>query len=74
MPKEKNLPPITLEMTVLDIVSCFEATEEVFKSYDAQAGECICCNSLFEPLKTVIERYGLDGNRFLTELLAKIRD
>ena len=74
MPEKKNPPPITPEMTVLDIVSRFEATEKVFKRYDAQAGECICCNSLFEPLKTVIERYGLDGNRFLTELLAKIRN
>jgi len=72
MPEKKSSLTITPEMTVLDIVSRFEATEEVFKSYDAQAGECICCNSLFEPLKTVIEKYGLDGNRLLSELLTKI--
>ena len=74
MPEEKSSPPIIPEMTVLDIVSRFEATEEIFKSYDAQAGECICCNSLFEPLKAVIKKYGLDENKLLADLLAKVRD
>lgn len=64
---EKSIHP---EMTVLEVVSRFRQTQEVFKTYDAQAGECICCQSLFESLKDVAEKYGLDLNRFLSDLNA----
>lgn len=55
-------------MTVLDIVSRYRSTEAVFKKYDALAGECICCNALFEPLKTVAARYGLDLGQLIRDL------
>ncbi len=55
-------------MTVLDIVSTFKATEKIFRKWDKKAGECICCNALFDPLEVVAERYGLE----LPELLADL--
>ena len=59
---------ISLDMTVLDIVSAYPHTEETFKSYDAQAGECICCQMLFEPLAKVVEKYQIDHKEFLAKL------
>ncbi|HAR34556.1 MAG TPA: hypothetical protein DCR95_10890 [Desulfobacter sp.] len=47
-------------MTVLDIVSTYSAAQEVFKRWDDRAGECICCNALFESLDAVAEKYNLD--------------
>ena len=55
-------------MTVLDIVSAHPETEAVFKFYDERVGECICCQSLFETLQQVGEKYKLD----LSELLGKL--
>ena len=54
---EKYISP---DMTVLDVVSRYRQTEAVFKSYDHSAGECICCNALFESLSEMAERYGLN--------------
>jgi len=56
------------EMTVLDVVSRYRKTEEVFKQYDKQAGECICCEALFESLQDVAEKYSLDLGKLLAEL------
>jgi len=56
------------EMTVLDIVSTFRPTEAVFKQWDKKAGECICCNALFESLETASERYRLDLLALLDDL------
>ena len=64
-----NKPEITPEMTVLDIVSRYRETEAVFKRYDAVAGECICCNALFDTLKDVADKYRLD----LTEILCALK-
>jgi hypothetical protein len=55
-------------MTVLDIVSTYSAAQEVFKSWDDRAGECICCNALFESLETVAEKYNLDLAALVQEL------
>jgi sugar phosphate isomerase/epimerase len=57
-------------MTVLDVLSRYRKTEQVFKQYDHQAGECICCQALFEPLTNVAARYGLNMEKFLTDLEA----
>ena len=61
---------ITPEMTVLDIVSHYRATEAVFKHYETFAGECICCNALFDTLKNVADRYRIDL-REMTDALKK---
>ncbi len=61
---------ITPAKTVLDIVGQYRQTEAVFKRYDEQAGECICCNALFETLAAVADRYHLD----LAQMLQDIRE
>ena len=68
MPKDR----ITPDMTVLDVVSQFRETVPVFKNYDKLAGECICCESLFETLDDVAHIYGLDLKRFMGDLEAVI--
>ena len=65
--KKKSIHP---EMTVLDVVSRHRKTEAVFKQYDEQAGECICCQALFEPLRNVATKYDLDLKKLITDLEA----
>lgn len=60
----------TPEMTVLDLISSFREAEHTIRSFDEQAGECICCNSLFDSLVDVARKYDLD----LHELMQKIRE
>ena len=66
-------PTIAPDMTILDVVSRYRQTEAVFKRYDEKAGVCLCCQALFDPLKDVAEKYGLDLDQFLAdvELAAK---
>ncbi|MCK5826147.1 MAG: hypothetical protein KAG93_03875 [Desulfuromusa sp.] len=59
---------ITENLAILDIVSTYPETEVVFKSYDANIGECICCECLFDTVQQVAEKYRLD----LSELLKKL--
>lgn len=56
------------EMTVLDVVSRYKKTEAVFKQYDKQAGECICCQALFDPLSKIAVKYGLNLEKLLEDL------
>lgn len=48
------------EMTLLEIVEKYPATQEVFRAYEAQAGHCFLFNDLFATLEKVCEQYGLD--------------
>jgi hypothetical protein len=64
----ENMGQIRPEMTVLDVVYKYRQTEAVFKQYDQQAGECICCQALFESLQDVAARYNLDLKELLTDL------
>jgi hypothetical protein len=64
----ENMGQIRPEMTVLDVVYKYRQTEAVFKQYDQQAGECICCQALFESLQDVAARYNLDLEELLTDL------
>lgn len=61
---------IVPEMTVLDIVHRHRAAEAVFKAWDSRAGECICCRALFDTVRQVADRYGLDLERLMAELNA----
>jgi len=63
---------ISPEMTVLDILNRYRHTEAVFRRYDEKAGECICCNALFEPLKNLPARYDLNLDNLLEELEASL--
>jgi len=69
-----NNTKITLDpaITVLDLVSRYRETETVFKRYDKTVGECICCQSLFESLEDVAQKYGLDLGTFLVDLETSI--
>ena len=58
------------EMTVLDVICKYRQTEPVFKKYDKQTGECICCQALFEPIRNVAAKYGLNLERFVADLEA----
>lgn len=55
-------------MTVLDVVSANNATQEVFKRYDFLAKECICCNCLFESLEHMAAKYGINLEELLRDL------
>ena len=55
-------------MTLLDIVSEYEETIAVFSRYDAQAGECLCCNALFMSVAEAAQTYQLDLAALLEEL------
>ncbi len=64
---EKDLP-ISPDMTIVDIVSRYRQTEAVFKQYDERAGVCLCCQALFDPLKEVAHKYGLNLAKLISDL------
>lgn len=59
---------ILADMTVLDIIDEYPETESIFRSYDEQVGECICCQRLFHTVQQVAESYKLDLVDFLKKL------
>lgn len=61
-------PVLRADMTLLDILSEYRETETVFKSYDKLAGECICCNCLFDTLEQMVEKYRFDLAKIQEEL------
>jgi len=63
---------ITPNMTVLEVVDRYRETEAVFKKYDEQVGVCFCCQALFETLKDVSEKYGLNLEQILSDIESAI--
>ncbi len=59
---------ITLDHAILDVVEKHPAIQAVLERYDQQASECICCNSLFETIGEVAEKYGIDLQSFLEDI------
>ena len=59
---------INPEITVLNVINRCWQTETVFKKYDEQTDTCICCESLFGPLKNVAAKHGLVLEELLPEL------
>lgn len=57
------------KMTLLDIMSKWEKTEKIIKSYDETAKTCICCNNLFDTLEEVCIKYEIPQE----EIIAKIK-
>ena len=55
-------------MTILDTIYAYADTKVVFKKYDEAAGECICCCSLFLPIRSVADKYHLDLTLLFSEL------
>lgn len=66
--KPKKGQRITADMTVLDIVNRYRNTESIFKKYDEQTDECICCQALFDSLRDVADRYKLNLDQLLLDL------
>lgn len=56
------------EMTVIDTIYAYADTQIVFKKHDEAAGECICCCSLFLPIRSVAAKYHLDLTLLISEL------
>ncbi|EMS81406.1 MULTISPECIES: hypothetical protein [Desulfotignum] len=65
---EKTDIHIHPDMTILDVVSAHPDTIAVFKSFDEQAGECICCTSLFMTIRDVAKKYDFNLPQFLSTL------
>ncbi|MBN2141411.1 MAG: hypothetical protein PHV85_10620 [Desulfovibrionaceae bacterium] len=61
-------PQIGPHTTVLDAVSRWPSTEEVFRRAGERAGACILCVALFETLGWVAERYELDLDELILDL------
>jgi hypothetical protein len=55
---------ISKDEEVLSVMEQHPATQAVFEGYDAQAGECICCNALFQTIEEVAAKYSLDVEVF----------
>jgi hypothetical protein len=61
---------ITPDKTVLEILSLYRQTEEVFRHYDAAAGVCLCCQALFDSLEEMARKYHLDLPKLMEDLRA----
>lgn len=66
--KKKEGQDISANMTVLEILSEYPETEAVFRSYDERAGECVCCQMLFETVQHIARKYNLELSKLLTKL------
>jgi len=52
----------------LSIVEKYPRTQAIFECYEGQAGECICCNALFQTIAEVAAKYSLDLETFLDDI------
>ena len=59
---------VTRDQEVLVVVEKYPATQAVFEQYDEQAGECICCNALFQTIEEVAAKYSLNLEGFLEDI------
>ncbi len=64
---------INRDMTILDIVSRYGNTVEVFERYNERAGECLCCMALFDTISEVAQRYNIDLADLVSELLVAVK-
>ena len=66
MPEEKD--PITPDMTIVEVLSQYRQTEEVFRSYEGEAKGCLLCHALFDTLAEAAAKYGLNLDRLMNDL------
>lgn len=59
---------VTRDQEVLVVVEKYRATQVVFEQYGEQAGECICCNALFQTIEEVAAKYSLNLEGFLEDI------
>ena len=65
---QREMGRIRSEMKILEVIERHPQTEAVFRKYDQQAGVCLCCQALFEPLGEMAERYHLNLETLLDDL------
>jgi hypothetical protein len=66
--------PVTPGMTLVEVMSQWRSSEEVFKAYEPQAGTCLRCHALFDTLEEAAQKYHLDLAQLLADLNALARD
>ena len=66
--KKSDKTGINAKMIILDILSDYPETETIFKGYDQQLGECICCQMLFETVEHAANYYQLNLENLLQKL------
>jgi hybrid cluster-associated redox disulfide protein len=71
MPEDQD--PITPEMTIVEVLSQYRQTEEVFRRYEREAKGCLLCHALFDTLAEAAAKYGLDLDRLLEDLQESAR-
>lgn len=71
MPEDQD--PITPEMTIVEVLSQYRQTEEVFRRYEREAQGCLLCHALFDSLAEAATKYGLDLDRLLEDLQESAR-
>lgn len=59
---------ISPDMTLLEIMYRWRASEGVFRAYEGQAGVCLRCQALFDTLEDVARKYRLDLQAILRDL------
>ncbi len=67
------VPTLTPQMTLLEIMYRWRASERVFQAYEGQAGVCLRCQALFETLEDVARKYRLDLQAIMHDLETLIR-
>ena len=60
-------------MTLVEVMSQWRSSEEVFKAYEPQAGTCLRCHALFDTLEEAAQKYHLDLAQLLADLNALAR-
>jgi hypothetical protein len=75
MPQSNSIDPgpVTPKMTLVEIISQWRASEDIFKAYEAQAGTCLRCHALFLTLEEAAQKYNLDLTKLVAELNALAR-
>lgn len=63
-----NETVLTPQMTLLEIMYRWRASETVFRAYESQAGVCLRCQALFDTLEDVAHKYRLDLQALLADL------
>jgi len=64
---------LTPQMTLLEIMYRWRASETVFRAYESQAGVCLRCQALFDTLEDVARKYRLDLKALLADLQTLIQ-
>jgi hypothetical protein len=65
--------PVTPQMTLIEVMSQWRSSEEIFKAYEPQAGTCLRCHALFNTLEETAQKYHLDMTKLLADLNALAR-